>query len=126
LTISLFTWWEISISWSITFLIVIGVYLYGSSKTGQRGDAEKEKGKRLEIEETSVAHRIERKARVIKVIKDFTFVWILLGLLVFYIFSVKLGTGRFSELVFALGNIFVEALLLFYLFRNRDKSRARS
>jgi hypothetical protein len=44
-----------------------------------------------------------------------------MGLLVFCIFYVQLGTGPLTELVFALGNIVVEALLVFYLFKNRDK-----
>ena len=68
------------------------------------------------------SHRIQLKAKAIGVSKNFIFVWILLGLLVFYIFSVKLGTGKFSEVIFALGNIAVEVLLIFYLFRNRDKT----
>jgi hypothetical protein len=68
---------------------------------------------------------IQFKVEAVTISKNFIFVWILLGLLVFYIFSVKLGTGRFSELVFALGNITVEVLLVLYLFRNRDKNRRK-
>jgi hypothetical protein len=44
-----------------------------------------------------------------------------MGLLVFYIFSVQLGTGLLSQIVFASGNIIVEAILIFYLLKNRDK-----
>jgi heme/copper-type cytochrome/quinol oxidase subunit 2 len=108
LTIDLFTWWAISISWSIAFLIVAGLYLYTSSRAKHK-------------EDTRVGNQL--KAEVVSVSKNFIFVWILLGLLVFYIFSVQLGTGTLPELVFALGNIVVEALLVSYLFRNRDKTR---
>jgi di/tricarboxylate transporter len=107
-TIDLFTWWVISISWSIAFLIVAGFYLYSISKAKRK-------------EDTRVGTQL--KAKALRISKNFIFVWILLGLLVFYIFSVQLGTGRLSESVFALGNIIVEALLVFYLFRNRDKTR---
>jgi hypothetical protein len=107
-TIDLFTWWAISISWSIVFLIVAGFYLYASSGAKRKKD-------------TRVGNQL--KAKAVSVSKNFIFVWILLGLLVFYIFSVQLGTGTLSESVFALGNIVVEALLVFYLFRNRDKTR---
>jgi hypothetical protein len=123
LTIDLFTWWAISISWSIAFLIVAGFYLYASSGAKHKED------RRIEDRERSIeaprerVRRIQLKAKVVSVSKNFIFVWILLGLLVFYIFSVQLGTGTLPELVFALGNIVVEALLVFYLFRNRDKTR---
>jgi hypothetical protein len=49
---------------------------------------------------------------------NFVFIYVLLGLLVFYILSVQLGAGSLSEEVFAVGNIIVEALLVFYLIRN--------
>jgi hypothetical protein len=123
LTIDLFTWWTISISWSIAFLIVAGLYLYASSGAKHKED------RRIEDRERSLeaprerTRRIQLKAKVVSVSKNFIFVWILLGLLVFYIFSVRLGTGTLPELVFALGNIIVEAFLVFYLFRNRDKTR---
>ena len=126
MTIDLFTWWAISISWSIAFLIFAGVYLYESSKKKHREDADKEKCEQTGIEEPMDRPRIKSETGVAKIAKDFTFVWILLGLLVFYIFSVKLGTGKFSELVFALGNITVEVLLVFYLFRNRDKTQLKN
>lgn len=48
---------------------------------------------------------------------DFAFVWFLLGLLIFYIVSV----GERSQLLFALGNIVVEALLLGYVFLARRR-----
>jgi hypothetical protein len=109
----LFVWWTISISWSIAFLIVAGIYLYVSSRAKCKNET-REKS-RQKMEEPPL------KARAGRTIKDFVFVWVLLGLLVFYIFSVQLGTGALSETVFAGGNIVVEALLVFYLIRNKDK-----
>ena len=122
LIIDLFTWWTISISWNITFLIVAGLYLYTSSRTKRRKDASKKNREQSnEVRGQVDTNRVQFKTRAASLSKKFIFVWILLGLLVFYILSVKLGTGIFSELFFALGNIAVEALLIFYLFRNRDK-----
>jgi hypothetical protein len=124
LTIDLFTWWTISISWNITFLIVAGLYLYASSRAKHRKDASKENREQSnEVRGQGDTKGVQFKTRAASLSKKFIFVWILLGLLVFYILSVKLGTGIFSELFFALGNIAVEALLIFYLFRNRDKPR---
>jgi hypothetical protein len=124
LTIDLFTLWTISISWNIFFLVVAGLYLYTSSRAKRRKDASKENREQSnEVRKHEGTHRIQFKTKAVSISRNFIFVWILLGLLVFYIFSVKLGTGTLSELVFALGNIIVEALLVFYLFRNRDKTR---
>jgi Ca2+/Na+ antiporter len=168
LTIDLFTWWTISISWNIVFLIVAGLYLYTSSKA-KRNKAEvreetKPRVNREQLIEVGTypalilisivgafaqtmwwllpgciffllalittmerqhkeSHGIQFRTKAVSTSKNFIFVWVLLGLLVFYIFSVKLGTGKFSEFIFALGNIAVEVLLIFYLFRNRDKAR---
>jgi len=49
--------------------------------------------------------------------KDFAFVWVLVGLLVFYIVSVDIG----SSAVFAAGNIIVEVVLIAYLIKNRHE-----
>lgn len=121
--IGLFAWWTISISWSIAFLIVVSIYLYTNSRARRKEDTREESNREMNDEHSVKArgHKTQWKATAVRVGKDFTFVWILLGLLVFYIFSVHLGTGALSEAVFAVGNIIVEALLLFYLFRNRDK-----
>lgn len=67
------------------------------------------------------AYRIQLKAKVERIAKGFTFVWILIGLLVFYIFSDQMGTGVLPQIVFASGNIAVEAILVFYLLKNRDQ-----
>lgn len=90
----LFTWWAISISFGIAFLIVVSIYLYMSRKV--RKDASQQKG----------ASRL---------VKDFLFVWVLLGLLVLYIVSISMGSG----VLFAAGNIFFEAILIIYLIRNK-------
>jgi hypothetical protein len=123
LTISLFTWWEISISWNIVFLIVAGLYLYGSSRPKRKEDGLEEAKQKMNDERSTrvPARGFQLKAKVGRITKDFIFVWILMGLLAFYIFSVHLGTGAFPQVVFASGNIVVEALLVFYLFRNRDR-----
>jgi magnesium-transporting ATPase (P-type) len=162
LTIDLFTWWVISISWSIAFLIGAGFYLYTSSKARRKEKIKVRSQRRLTEPRVYTAlavisiigafaqtmwwlfpccvffllallaavqlhldqnREISFKVEALGVSKNFIFVWVLLGLLIFYIFSVKLGTGKFSEFVFALGNLIVEILLVFYLFKNRDKTR---
>jgi Flp pilus assembly protein TadB len=47
----------------------------------------------------------------------FAFVWVLAGLLVFYIVSVYLN----STPLFAIGNIVVEVLLVLYLLKNKTR-----
>ncbi len=87
----LFGWWIATITWSIAFPIAVSLYLY-----------RRRPGKR--------AANPERK---LGLVRDFTFVWFLLGLLAFYVATVSQG----SALLFAVGNILVEALLLLYIFR---------
>jgi hypothetical protein len=122
LAIGLFTWWTISISWNIVFLVVVGLYLYLSSKErrrgGKLGENEQGAGKPLEA-----GAKIPMRTMAGSIAKDFIFVWFLLGLLAFYIFSVRLGTGALSQTVFALGNIVVEILLVAYLIKNKEKIR---
>ena len=123
MAIGLFTWWAISISWNIVFLIVAGLYLYGSSRSKRKEGSSEETEQKMNDEHSvrAPAYRIQLKARVGRVAKDFIFVWILMSLLVFYIFSVQLGTGLIPQIVFASGNIVVEAILIIYLLKNRDK-----
>ena len=97
LILNLFTWWIISISWSIAFMIAIGIYLYTSSSAER-----KEEG---------------QKWSLTRLLKDFTFTWVLLGLLIFYIISIRVG----SVTVSAAGNIVVEGILILYVARNRVK-----
>ncbi len=85
----LFGWWIATITWSIAFPIVVSVYLY--RRRAQRGRAQ---GRGL-----------------FYWVRDFAFVWFLMGLLAFYVIAV----GQDSPLLFALGNVVVEALLLLYV-----------
>lgn len=97
----LFDWWIATISWSIAFLIVVSIYLYRHRKPP-----------------TAKEHRRFQWVR------DFTFVWFLSGLLVFYVVTVNLG----SSLLFAIGNIIVEVLLVAYVFKsskNHEASESR-
>jgi hypothetical protein len=97
-------WWAVSISGGIVFLILVSIYLYGNSRTIRK-----------EI--------IRTTANRLRLGKDFVFVWVLLGLLVFYIVSVNIG----SSVIFATGNIIVEAILIVYLIKNRhEKSEQTS
>jgi hypothetical protein len=97
--IDLFQWWAATISAGSTFLVIVGAYLYLSSRKRRKDTLQKG------------ANSFSR------LLKDFVFVWVLLGLLVFYIVSVDLG----SDWIFAAGNIIVELVLLVYLLRNRTR-----
>jgi Flp pilus assembly protein TadB len=99
----LFTWWAISISGGSIFLTLVSIYLYRNSKT-----------KRSENN--------QKRASTVRVAKDFIFVWVLLGLLVFYIISINIG----SPIIFAAGNIVVETILIIYLMKDRKKSDQKS
>ena len=92
--LDLFGWWVLSISSSIVFLTLISIYIYrtrnGSCKTKQKGTTK-------------------------DVTANFAFVWVLFGLLVFYVVTVQMG----SSLMFAAGNIVVEIALIAYLLKNR-------
>jgi len=92
--------WAITISGGIAFLILVSIYLYANSRTRRK-------------------EGIRTMANRLKLGKDFAFVWVLIGLLVFYIVSVHIG----SSIIFAAGNIIVEAILIVYLVKNkREKS----
>ena len=153
-SIDLFTWWAISISWSILFLTLISIYLYTVSRKEQK------ESKRKTLDENSIefmayiiltvtsivgylvqtfwwllpgcvffllsitvvierqrqyAHVTQLKARAESIAKNFVFVWVLLGLLLFHIVTIQLG----SIILFAVGNIIVEALLILYLVKNK-------
>jgi len=97
-SIDLFTWWAICISGGSVFLTLVSIYLYTSSRAKRR------EGKQASKKATNI-------------VKNFIFVWILLSLLVFYIISINIG----SLVIFAAGNIVVEALLILYLIRNRTE-----
>ncbi len=96
----LFGWWIATITWSIAFPIAVSVYL---DRHRRQEGADRHGGR-------------------FRWIGDFAFVWFLLGLLVFYILVV----GRGSPLLFGLGNLFVEGLLLVYvLLVSRTGRKAR-
>jgi len=89
----LFEWWIATITWSIAFPIAISIYLYMRRPS----------------------RKVEEHQSMRRLLADFTFVWFLLGLLVFYIVAV----GEGSPVLFAFGNVVVEALLVIYVLRAR-------
>jgi len=91
---NLLNWWMISISWSALFLIAVSFYLYWKSRP-----------------RSGFSRGILGKAR------DFIFVWILTALLILYIFTIN----NSSAIIFAVGNIAVEIVLVIYSIRNRSK-----
>lgn len=95
---NLFIWWVVCISWSIMFLMLVSVYLYVNSRPRRTT-----KG-------------------VFRRIRDFIFVWVLVGLLALYVVSVNIG----SKELFAEGNIVVEVVLVFYLVLNRMGTRKKA
>ena len=96
LGLDLFQWWAACISGGSVFLTLVSIYLYMNSRTRRKSGR-------------------QPKTSVLSVGRDFIFVWVLLVLLVFYIISIDIG----SAAVFAVGNIFVEAILVIYLLKNR-------
>ena len=103
--LDLFAWWAISISGGSIFLTLVSIYLYV-------GTRKKRKQSR------------QGTSNVASLAKDFIFVWVLLSLLVFYIVSIQLGSA--AIIVFAAGNIVVEALLIIYLIKNETKEPERT
>jgi len=92
----LLIWWIISISWSALFLIAVSFYLYWKSRP-----------------QAGFSPGILGKA------KDFAFVWILTSLLILYIFTINNN----SAIIFAVGNIAVEIILVVYTLRNRGTKK---
>jgi F0F1-type ATP synthase assembly protein I len=95
---NLFTWWALAITFGIIFLIVVSIYLFWDSRKKRREDK-------------------QNKIGAYKIVKEFIFVWILIGLLILYITSINLV----SAILFAVGNIIVEVILSIYLFRNKGQ-----
>ena len=93
----LFGWWMASITFNIMFVVAASVYLYRRN--------------RPQMPETPT-----QRGRIVRVVKDFAFVWVLVGLWLFYIYSI----GEGSALIFAAGNIAVEVLLVLYVVKNGD------
>lgn len=103
-SLDLFVWWALSISFSIIVLTAVSIYLYLDSRSKRGGEDQKTSAKK----------------RYLRLIESFAFVWVLVGLLIFYISSIQLGATVVTEVVFAIGNIVVEILLIIYLIRNRE------
>jgi hypothetical protein len=101
--IDLFLWWAASISGGSVFLTLVSIYLYVSTRAKRKDEASMRK-------------------KPSRILKDFVFVWVLLGLLVFYIVSINVG----SAAIFAVGNIIVEILLLVYLVKNKQAESSPS
>ncbi len=96
--LSLFGLWVTTISWSIAFLIVVSFFLYSR--------------RRKPVMPAIPSSRLK------SFVVDFTFVWVLMALLVFYIVTISMS----SVVLFALGNVFVEAFLIFYIMKSRKRS----
>ena len=92
---NLMGFWAVCISWSALFLTAVSIYLYMDSRRNRRHDAHATGG--------------------LGFVRDFVFVWVLLSLLGLYIVSID----RNSSILFASGNIVVEALLIAYAVKNR-------
>jgi hypothetical protein len=93
----LFGWWISSITFNIVFVILASIYLY--RRRNREPGAQTSEG-------------------ILQWAKDFTFVWILLSLLVLYVVSI----GEGSYVLFAIGNIVVEIVLAVYVFRSGKSS----
>jgi len=98
----LFNWWIFSITFNILFVIAASIYLYVRRKTPEK-------------------QTLRGAGKLIRVVKDFTFVWVLLGLLVFYVYSVGVG----SYILFGTGNIVVEVLLILYVVKAGKPPKAQ-
>jgi hypothetical protein len=91
----LFFWWAIAITWSSMFLIAIGVYLYVASRK-----------------------RNNLTSNWARAGSNLVFVWVVLGLLALYLVSIDFG----SALLFAAGNVLVEAILIGYILKSKSDS----
>ena len=88
----LFSWWAATITTGIMFLVVVSSAIYYWRK-----------------------RPVTTKSNASKVLREFAFVWALMTLLILYIISINLG----SYVLFAIGNVVVEILLLIYVYIKR-------
>lgn len=98
---NLFGWWISSITFNILFVIFASIYLYRRRNRQSR---------------------IETGSRIVRWVKDFVFVWILLALLILYVVSI----GEGSYILFAGGNIAVEIVLVAYAVQSGKPSGTSS
>jgi hypothetical protein len=94
----LFELWEVTITWSIAFLLLVSFFLYGKRRR------------------PAATEHVRTSPR--RFLEDFTFVWVLMVLLVFYIVTIDIR----SSVLFAVGNVFVELFLVYYILKNRIRS----
>jgi hypothetical protein len=92
----LLIWWSGTITAGILFLVLVSIVLYYTSR------------KNREYENNLID-------RVIAVVKDFAFVWVLMTLLSLYIISID---GN-NYILFAVGNIVVELSIFLYLLKRK-------
>jgi hypothetical protein len=99
----LMLFWAVCISWSALFLTAVSIYLYVDSRKRQGENGQ------------TKAHRL-------KSVRDFVFVWVLLGLLGLYIASINVG----SSIIFATGNVVVEAILVLYTVKSKTSKETET
>jgi len=100
----LFPWWAMTISWGIVFLVAVSTYLYIGSRK-RRGRKDNKIGEEM-----------------LNLMRDYVFVWVLLGLLILYIVSI----GNGSSVLFAAGNVIIEIILFIYTIKNRTRKQQPS
>lgn len=98
----MFGWWIWSITFNIAFVIAASTYLYIRRKRPEK-----------EV--------LTGIGRLVRVLKDFVFVWVLVALLIFYVYAVGVG----SAFLFAVGNVVVEVLLVVYALKVGKSSEAQ-
>jgi hypothetical protein len=98
----LFSWWIWSITFNVAFVIAASIYLYTRRKRPHK-------------------EQLTGIGKVVRVLKDFVFVWVLSGLLIFYVYAV----GVASASLFAAGNVVVEVLLVVYQLKVGKSSEAQ-
>ncbi len=93
---NLLIWWAGTITAGTLFIVFVSFVLYFTSNEAR-------------------VKTINPFQTLIRVLKDFTFVWVILSLLILYITSIY---GE-NYLLFAIGNIVVEIFIFIYLFATR-------
>jgi hypothetical protein len=99
----LMLFWAVCISWSALFLTAVSMYLYVDSRKSREKNS-------------------QTKARQFRSVRDFVFVWVLLGLLGLYIASIDVG----SSMIFAAGNVVVEAILILYTLKSKTSKETET
>ncbi|MGA1974399.1 MAG: hypothetical protein ABSG92_02080 [Conexivisphaerales archaeon] len=94
--LGLFDYYIITISFSIAFILAVSLFLYSKRKGPAAGG--------------------QVRTSVRTTLANFTFICVLTALLVFYIVTVYIR----SYMLFAIGNIVVELLLVYYVMKNRS------